>query len=182
LNGRLTVPGDKSISHRYALLAALARGRSRITGLAPGQDVRSTLSCLKTLGARISFAGEQLIEIHGGALQPPDGDLDAGNSGTTMRLFAGVLAGHPFTSRMTGDASLSSRPMERVAEPLRAMGASVATTSGRAPLTISGGTLRAIAYESPVASAQIKSAVLLAGLFAEGRTSVSEPAPTRDHT
>ena len=182
LNGRLTVPGDKSISHRYVLLAALARGRSRIHGLAPGQDVRSTVSCLKTLGARLSFANEHVLEAEGAILETPDRDLDAGNSGTTMRLLAGVLAGHPFTSTMTGDASLSSRPMERVASPLRQMGASVATTNGRAPMTITGGSLHAIAYESPVASAQIKSAVLLAGLFADGRTSVTEPAATRDHT
>ncbi len=182
LNGRLTVPGDKSISHRYVLLAALARGRSRIQGLAPGQDVRATVSCLKTLGASLSFAHEDVLEAEGNILRTPAAILDAGNSGTTMRLLAGVLAGHPLTATLTGDASLSSRPMERVAAPLRQMGAAVTTTNGRAPMTITGGSLHAIAFESPVASAQVKSAILLAGLFADGRTSVREPAPTRDHT
>lgn len=184
LRGRLTVPGDKSISHRYALLAALAAGHSRIEGLAPGQDVRSTLSCLETLGARITFSNAHAVEIDAppAGLARPDRDLDAGNSGTTMRLLAGVLAGHPFSSTLVGDASLSGRPMERVATPLRAMGARVTTTEGHAPMTVAGGALRAIDYASPVASAQVKSAVLLAGLFAEGRTSVSEPVPTRDHT
>lgn len=192
LSGRVTVPGDKSISHRYALLAALARGRSRIQGLAPGQDVRSTLYCLETLGARISFgrgqdtagaAGALTLQIEGaGHFSAPDRVLDAGNSGTTMRLLAGALAGHAFSATLAGDASLSTRPMERVAAPLRLMGATVATTAGHAPLTIQGGALRAIDYSTPVASAQVKSAVLLAGLFAGGRTSVAEPAPTRDHT
>jgi 3-phosphoshikimate 1-carboxyvinyltransferase len=185
LYGRFTVPGDKSISHRYALLSALAHGRSRISGLAPGQDVRSTVSCLETLGARITFGGEHTLDVDGlgtAGLQAPRGDLDAGNSGTTMRLLAGVLAGQPFSSTMIGDASLSRRPMERVAVPLRLMGASVATTDGRAPMTIQGGPLAAISYDTPVASAQIKSAVMLAGLFAAGVTTVREPAPTRDHT
>ena len=192
LSGRVTVPGDKSISHRYALLAALARGRSRIQGLAPGQDVRSTLFCLEPLGARISFArghetdgvaGPDTLEIEGfGGFSAPDRVLDAGNSGTTMRLLAGALAGHAFRATIAGDASLSARPMERVAAPLRLMGATVETLAGHAPLTIQGGALHAIDYLSPVASAQVKSAVLLAGLFAGGRTSVTEPAPTRDHT
>lgn len=178
------VPGDKSISHRYALFAALAAGRSHIDGLAPGQDVRSTLSCLETLGARITFSGEHRVEVEGmpGGLSAPLRNLDAGNSGTTMRLLAGVLAGQPFASTLVGDASLSQRPMERVAVPLRAMGASVETSGGCAPLRIEGRPLRPIDYVSPVASAQVKSAVLLAGLFADGRTSVTEPSPTRDHT
>jgi 3-phosphoshikimate 1-carboxyvinyltransferase len=185
LLGRFTVPGDKSISHRYALMAALAHGRSRIRGLAPGQDVRSTVSCLETLGARITFAGEGELAVEGrgpDGLQAPSVALDAGNSGTTLRLLAGVLAARPFQSRLTGDASLSRRPMERVAAPLRAMGARVTTVDGHAPVTIDGGALSPLAYESPVASAQVKSAVLLAGLQTPGRTSVSEPAPTRDHT
>ncbi|MBA3949149.1 MAG: hypothetical protein H0X44_04305, partial [Acidobacteria bacterium] len=184
LRGRVSVPGDKSISHRYALLAALAAGRSRIEGLAPGEDVRSTLSCLETLGARITFSNAHTVEVdpHPAGLSRPGRALDAGNSGTTMRLLAGILAGHAFSSTLVGDASLSGRPMERVAAPLRAMGATVTTTEGRAPMTIAGGALRAIDYASPVASAQVKSAVLLAGLFADGRTSVSEPSPTRDHT
>ena len=164
-------------------MAALARGTSRIHGLAPGQDVRSTLICLETLGARISFA--EGVEIDGlglRGLRTPAADLDAGNSCTTMRLMAGVLAAHTFRATLTGDASLSSRPMERVAAPLRAMGARVVTVDGHAPLTIDGGSLEPIAYASPVASAQIKSAVLLAGLQTHGTTSVAEPAPTRDHT
>jgi len=166
-------------------MAALAHGRSRIRGLAPGQDVRSTVSCLETLGARITFAaGDELaIEGHGpDGLRAPAAALDAGNSGTTLRLLAGVLAARPFPSRLTGDASLSRRPMERVAAPLRAMGARIATVDGHAPVTIDGGSLSPLAYESPVPSAQVKSAVLLAGLQTPGRTSVSEPAPTRDHT
>ena len=186
LTGRITVPGDKSISHRYALLAALAVGRSRISGLAPGQDVRSTLSCLETLGVRVTFgADENTVEINGrglGGFEKPPSILDAGNSGTTMRLVAGVLAAHPFVSTLTGDASLSSRPMERVAAPLRRMGARISTVDGHAPLTIEGRTLAPLSFESPVASAQVKSAVLLAGLHAAGVTSVTEPAPTRDHT
>ena len=185
LNDRFTVPGDKSISHRYALLAALARGRSRIRGLAPGQDVRSTLTCLEALGARMTFPDAGTVDIDGrgpGGLHPPPGVLDAGNSGTTMRLLAGVLAAHPFEAIIAGDASLSRRPMERVAAPLRAMGARVATVDGHAPLTVAGGELSALAYVSPVASAQVKSAVLLAGLQTRGVTSVTEPSPTRDHT
>lgn len=186
LTGRITVPGDKSISHRYALLAALAVGRSRISGLAPGQDVRSTLSCLETLGVRITFGpGENTVEIDGrglGGFEKPRSILDAGNSGTTMRLVAGVLAAHPFESIVTGDASLSSRPMERVGAPLRRMGARITTVDGHAPLTIEGSTLAPLSFDSPVASAQVKSAVLLAGLHAAGVTSVTEPAPTRDHT
>jgi 3-phosphoshikimate 1-carboxyvinyltransferase len=187
LIGRFIVPGDKSISHRYALLAAMAEGRSRILGLSPGQDVQSTLSCLKTLGVDITFAADPggPVEITGrgpGGLSAPAAVLDAGNSGTTMRLLAGILAAHPFRATMTGDASLSSRPMERVAAPLRQMGARVTTTDGHAPVTIEGGRLDAIAFTSPVASAQVKSAVLLAGLHASGVTSVTEPAPTRDHT
>lgn len=183
LSGPITIPGDKSISHRYALLAALAHGRSRLSGLAPGQDVRSTLFCLETLGAAVAFADTDTLEIDGiRGLRAPAHPLDAGNSGTTMRLLAGVVAGQPFTATIEGDASLSTRPMERVAAPLRAMGADVTTTGGHPPLTITGGRLTGIDFVSPVASAQVKSAILLAGLFATGRTSVTEPAATRDHT
>ncbi|MEX2273392.1 MAG: 3-phosphoshikimate 1-carboxyvinyltransferase [Vicinamibacterales bacterium] len=194
LSGRFTVPGDKSISHRYALLAAVAEGRSRILGLAPGQDVQSTLSCLETLGVDISFerVSTSSISEPGGALwiggrslgglRAPARALDAGNSGTSMRLLAGVMAAHAFRSTLAGDASLSGRPMERVAVPLRRMGARITTVDGHAPMTIEGGPLSAIAFESPVASAQVKSAVLLAGIHATGLTSVTEPAPTRDHT
>jgi 3-phosphoshikimate 1-carboxyvinyltransferase len=194
LTGRFTVPGDKSISHRYALLAALADGRSRLYGFAPGQDVRATLSCLETLGVRISFGPvgdprtpghEGAIEIDGvglGRLRMPTAVLDARNSGTTMRLLAGVLAAHAFPSTLIGDLSLSRRPMERIAAPLRRMGARVTTVEGHAPLVVEGGPLAALAFESAVASAQVKSAVLLAGLHASGVTSVTEPVPTRDHT
>ncbi len=179
------------------MLAALADGRSRIHGLAPGQDVRSTLSCLQTLGVAVTFAGARdsrpgtepgsrpFVEIEGaglGGLRLPSATLDAGNSGTTMRLLAGILAGHAFRSTLEGDGSLSKRPMERIAAPLRRMGATVDTTGGHAPITITGGPLRPIVHESTVASAQIKSAVLLAGLHAGGRTSVVEPAASRDHT
>jgi 3-phosphoshikimate 1-carboxyvinyltransferase len=188
LRGRFTVPGDKSISHRYALLGALADGATLISGLSPGQDVRSTLTCLERLGVRITPRGdgpERPLAIDGrgpGGLGAPSGDLDAGNSGTTLRLLAGILAAHHFTSTLIGDASLSKRPMERVAEPLRRMGAAITTTAGRPPVTIHGGPLQPLAFKSPVASAQVKSAVLLAGLHAPGITTVAEPAPTRDHT
>jgi 3-phosphoshikimate 1-carboxyvinyltransferase len=188
VRGRLTVPGDKSISHRYAILAALAHGRSTIHEYADGADCRSTLACLTALGATIE--GEPRIgapiAIHGrglGGLTPPARALDCGNSGTTMRLMAGVLAAHPFTSTLTGDASLSRRPMGRVVAPLSEMGARLEAAHGnRPPLIVHGGSLRAIEYRPEVPSAQVKSAVLLAGLQATGVTSVVEQAATRDHT
>ena len=191
LRGRLRVPGDKSISHRYALLAALAAGTSTITGYSAGADCRSTLTCLQGLGVSLEATpdpdGERLTVTVAGegpaAWRPPDAPLDAGNSGTTMRLLAGILAGRPFAATLVGDASLSRRPMQRVTEPLTAMGARIdAAEGGRPPLTIAGGALTAIDYTPPVASAQVKSAVLLAGLQATGTTRVREPAPTRDHT
>ena len=191
LGGRLRVPGDKSISHRYALLAALATGTSTITGYSTGADCRSTLACLRGLGVPIAATpeadGDRLtVVVTGGgldALQPPPAPLDAGNSGTTMRLLAGVLAGRAFVCTLVGDASLNRRPMRRVVEPLTAMGARILSAEGgRPPLTITGGGLAAIDYALPVASAQVKSAVLLAGLQAHGTTRVREPAPTRDHT
>lgn len=191
LRGRLRVPGDKSISHRYALLAALAYGESTIAGYSTGADCRSTLACLQRLDVRLEAApdadGERLtVTVAGGgpaAWQPPDAPLDTGNSGTTMRLLAGILAGRPFTSTLVGDASLSRRPMQRIIEPLTAMGARVtAAAGGRPPLAITGAALTAIDYTLPVASAQVKSAVLLAGLRATGTTRVREPVPTRDHT
>ncbi|MXZ72368.1 MAG: 3-phosphoshikimate 1-carboxyvinyltransferase [Acidobacteria bacterium] len=191
LRGRLRVPGDKSISHRYALLAALADGESTIAGYSIGADCRSTLACLRGLGVRVEAApdagGERLaVTVAGGgpaAWRPTDAPLDAGNSGTTMRLLAGILAGCPFTSTLMGDASLSRRPMQRIIEPLTAMGARIAAAEGgRPPLAITGGALTAIDYTLPVASAQVKSAVLLAGLRATGTTCVHEPVPTRDHT
>ena len=185
LNGTLRVPGDKSISHRYALLAALAEGVSSISHYAPGADCRSTLMCLRALGVEVREDGREAITVVGrgfGGLRSPAGPLDAGNSGTTMRLLAGVLAGHPFSSTLLGDASLSRRPMRRVIAPLEAMGARIDSTDGHPPLTIHGTRLHAIAHRPETPSAQVKSAVLLAGLHAEGTTSVVEPAATRDHT
>jgi 3-phosphoshikimate 1-carboxyvinyltransferase len=188
INGRLQVPGDKSISHRYALLAALAEGRSELTNFSTGADCRSTLSCLQQLGVdveELASAATGSVTVVGrgvGRLSSPAGPLDAGNSGTTMRLMAGIAAGHPFSSRFIGDASLSGRPMRRIIEPLERMGARIEATDGHAPLVVHGARLQAIAHHPDVPSAQIKSAVLLAGLHADGTTSVLEPAATRDHT
>lgn len=181
----LTVPGDKSISHRYAILAALAEGTSHIENYSPAEDCQSTLDCLKRLGVQVEQR-DAAVRITGaglGGLRAPRRRLDAGNSGTTARLLAGVLAGQPFRSVVDGDRSLRRRPMRRVIEPLEQMGARIAAREGDfLPMEIRGGPLRGIAYELPVASAQVKSAILLAGLFAEGVTSVTEPVRTRDHT
>jgi 3-phosphoshikimate 1-carboxyvinyltransferase len=186
LRGRLRVPGDKSISHRYALLAALADGRSRIGDYAPGADCRATLACLAALGVEIAGPVGGRVEIAGRGLRglrPAAGPLDARNSGTTCRLLAGVLAAHRFRSVIVGDGSLSRRPMRRVIDPLARMGATLEAAGGdRLPLTIVGADLHGIDYAPPVPSAQVKSAVLLAGLQAEGETTVREPALTRDHT
>jgi 3-phosphoshikimate 1-carboxyvinyltransferase len=185
VHGRLRVPGDKSISHRYALLAALADGRSMLANYAPGADCRSTLTCLRRLGVETLEGPAGSVTLLGrgiGRLRSPTEALDAGNSGTTMRLMAGVLAGHPFSSTMIGDASLSRRPMRRVIRPLEEMGASIEATDGHPPLTIRGAPLHGIEYRPEVPSAQVKSAVLLAGLHADGATTVVEPAATRDHT
>ena len=182
--GRVTVPGDKSISHRYAMLAAVADGVSTIRGYSTGFDCRSTLACLRALGARIDWTPEQVtIEGRGsrGFVQA-DRPLDAENSGTTMRLLAGLLAAQPLVTTITGDDSLRRRPMRRVMVPLTAMGARIEAEDGRPPLTIHGGRLRGISHRPEVPSAQIKSCVLLAGLSAEGTTTVEEPVPTRDHT
>lgn len=181
------VPGDKSIGHRAVMLAALADGESRITGLSGGEDNRSTVACLRALGVDIADVGPGALVVRGvglKGLRSPVGDLDCGNSGTTMRLLAGILAGQALEARLVGDASLSRRPMRRVIEPLTAMGARIAAEGdgGRPPLRVAGGDLRGVAWESPVASAQVKSAILLAGLCAEGETSVTEPALSRDHT
>ncbi|HYM91955.1 MAG TPA: 3-phosphoshikimate 1-carboxyvinyltransferase, partial [bacterium] len=183
LRGVLRVPGDKSISHRAAILGAIARGPTRVFGFLRAEDCLSTLRCLRALGVAIREQGDGL-EIQGGPLQEPGDVLDVGNSGTTLRLLAGVLAGHRFHSVLTGDASIRRRPMDRVADPLRRMGARISGREGGrlAPLAIEGGGLQGIPYRTPVASAQVKSAVLLAGLFAEGETSVEEPAQSRDHT
>lgn len=185
LRGRLTVPGDKSISHRYAILAALAAGRSELSNYAPGADCRSTLTCISRLGVDVKDTSPGCVTVLGrglGHLRSANGPLDAGNSGTTMRLMAGVLAGHPFTSTLVGDESLSRRPMRRVMAPLAEMGAALAAVDGHAPLTIHGGRLHAIEFRPTTPSAQVKSAVMLAGLHADGTTRVTEPAATRDHT
>ncbi len=185
--GRLRVPGDKSISHRALLLAAMARGTSRIENLGPGDDCRSTQACLQALGVAVGpdarSPGTVVVEGRGAAgFRPPTGALDAGNSGTTTRLLLGVLAGHAFAVRLVGDASLSRRPMRRIIEPLERMGARISATDGRLPLEILGGRLTAIDYRLPVPSAQVKSGILLAALAADGVTVVREPAQTRDHT
>ncbi len=185
LEGQLQLPGDKSISHRYAMLGAIAEGATEIHFFAASADCQSTLDCLKKLGVKIERR-EDVVTIQGGGLtglKPSAAALDAGNSGTTMRMLAGILAGQPFRSVLTGDASLSRRPMKRIVEPLTQMGARIQSAEGGVPpLEIEGGALKPIHYELPVASAQVKSAVLFAGLYAEGETEVVEPAPTRDHT
>jgi 3-phosphoshikimate 1-carboxyvinyltransferase len=185
LRGRLRVPGDKSIAHRYALLGALAEGETTLAHFAPGADCRSTLNCLQGLGVQVDLGQDGTVTLLGrglGQLRSPIRSLDAGNSGTTMRLLAGVLAGHPFEATMVGDESLSRRPMRRVMAPLERMGARIDAADGHAPITVHGTRLRAIAYRPETPSAQVKSAVLLAGLHADGVTSVTEPAATRDHT
>lgn len=183
ISGTVEAPGDKSIGHRGLMVAALASGDSRIHNLPGGGDVRSTERCLVRCGMQVDRAASGAVSISApDGLHVPEGPLDAGNSGTTMRLLSGILAGLPGSTHLIGDASLSRRPMERVADPLRLMGARVATREGYPPLHIEGGSLRAIDYDLPVASAQVKSAILLAGLFAEGRTSVTEPDRSRDHT
>ena len=185
LSGGVEPPGDKSISHRYAMLAALAKGTTELRHFAAAADCRSTLDCMKALGAEVKV-DKDTARVTGHGLRGLKGTrraLDAGNSGTTMRLLAGILAGQAFTSQLTGDSSLQKRPMKRVVGPLREMGADIrAREDNFAPLEIRGGRLHAIDFQMPMASAQVKSAVLLAGLFAEGETSVTEPAPTRDHT
>jgi 3-phosphoshikimate 1-carboxyvinyltransferase len=185
----MEVPGDKSISHRSAILAALAQGRSEISHYSAAADCQSTLDCLAGLGVgveKIGRNGGAQVAITGSGvdgLQASRQPLDAGNSGTTMRLLAGILAGQRFDSTLTGDSSLRQRPMRRVIEPLERMGARIqARQANFAPLDIKGTALKPIRYTLPVASAQVKSAVLLAGLFAEGETSIEEPVPTRDHT
>jgi 3-phosphoshikimate 1-carboxyvinyltransferase len=192
VKGVIQVPGDKSISHRYALLSALADGRTTITNYAPGGDCASTLECLAALGITIErrsgeAPGESpIVQIHGRGLRglrAPTAHLDCGNSGSTMRMLAGVAAAHAFVSTLVGDASLSRRPMRRVMTPLSIMGARIEAAAGdRPPLTIHGSDLEGIDFEPDVPSAQVKSAVLLAGLQAAGRCRVTERTPTRDHT
>ena len=183
VQGRLTVPGDKSISHRYALLAAIADGVSTIHGYSTGFDCRTTLACLRALGVEVEWE-PNAVTITGrpsGFVQP-DRPLNAENSGTTMRLLSGLLAAQPLVTTITGDASLRRRPMRRVTAPLTEMGARLESDEGRPPLTIHGAQLRGIVHQPEVPSAQIKSCVLLAGLTASGSTTVQESAPTRDHT
>jgi 3-phosphoshikimate 1-carboxyvinyltransferase len=211
LSGEARVPGDKSIAHRWLILAGTARGSSRLAGLPLSLDVRSTAACIaavnpkargpldlwsrraravleggrSTWNATGSEDADPVVEVEGqggGALVTPGGPLECGNSGTTMRLLTGMLAGTAVRATLTGDASLSARPMGRVASPLRAMGAQIETVDGHAPLTVVGCPLVGIRFEAPVPSAQVKSAVLRAGLSAQGETTVVEPAPTRDHT
>ena len=183
IEGIVTLPGDKSISHRYGMLAAIAEGPSRIANYSTGADCQSTLGCMAALGARIERDAEGRVRVEGGALREPAGPLDAGNSGSTIRMLSGILAGQPFTSRIGGDESLSRRPMGRVIEPLRQMGASIEAREGAyPPLTIHGLPLHGVEYTLPMASAQVKSCILLAGLFARGDTVVREPVRTRDHT
>ncbi len=181
--GALRLPGDKSISHRYAMLAGIAEGTTRLRNFSTGADCASTVSCMRQLGCAVRNA-DGVLEIDGRErLQQPAESLDCGNSGSTMRMLSGILAGHDFRCELHGDESLSRRPMGRVIVPLRLMGAEVSAAAGdRPPLHIHGGSLHAIEYKTPVASAQVKSAVLFAGLFAEGETTVEEPYRTRDHS
>jgi 3-phosphoshikimate 1-carboxyvinyltransferase len=186
--GHVAVPGDKSISHRAVLIGSLCEGETLVRGFGRSQDTEATIAAVRTLGASVEEEDVDTLRVQGvglhGLVEPdPPRPLDCGNAGTLMRLLSGVLAGQRGRFELVGDASLSARPMERVADPLRRMGAAVTTTDGHAPLAVEGARLHGIAYELPVASAQVKSAVLLAGLLAgEGETTVLEPAPTRDHT
>jgi 3-phosphoshikimate 1-carboxyvinyltransferase len=182
--GSLRLPGDKSISHRYALLGGFAEGVSRFTNFSTGADCASTLACMQALGASVNSTSQDSVEITGvgGRVTPPAQPLDCGNSGSTMRMISGLLAPQAGRFTLIGDDSLSRRPMERVRQPLEAMGARIALTDGHAPLVIDGGPLRAVDYATPVPSAQVKSCILLAGLQTEGTTTVREAVRTRDHS
>ena len=189
LRGVVSVPGDKSISHRYAMLTSIAEGDSRIDNYSTGADCQSTLACMHSLGVSHTFSeedGRQVLTVHGRgihSLAAPAAALDAGNSGSTIRMLSGILAAQPFDTLITGDESLVTRPMRRIITPLSEMGAQIeAANSQYPPLSIHGSNLRAIHYKLPVASAQVKSCVLLAGLYADGETIVEEPIATRDHT
>ena len=182
----VSVPGDKSVSHRALMLGSIADGRTDISGFLAGDDCLATLAAISAMGIRIEQPSTTDVVIHGAGLhgcRKPDGPLDLGNSGTAMRLMVGLLSGQKFSSTLTGDSSLTSRPMQRVITPLAEMGARIESDNGRPPLTVRGQTfLQPIDYVLPVASAQVKSAILLAGLYANGTTKVVEPAVTRDHT
>ena len=183
VSGSLRLPGDKSISHRYAMLAGAAEGPSRLENFSTGADCGSTVACMRALGVEIQRQNGNL-EIHGlgPELKAAAGPLDCGNSGSTMRMLSGILAGQSFRSELIGDASLSRRPMERIVTPLSQMGASFSAAPGcRPPLQIEGARLRGIEYHMPIASAQVKSSLLFAGLLAEGETKIEEPLRTRDH-
>lgn len=187
VQGRIRVPGDKSVSHRSIMLGSLANGTTEVSGFLDGDDCMATLDAFRSMGINIEGPDNGNVTIHGKGLhglQAPKGDLYMGNSGTSIRLMSGLMAGQAFPVRMTGDRSLSKRPMKRVTMPLAQMGADIETTaSGTPPLQLNAkATLKGIHYDMPIASAQVKSCVLLAGLYAEGETSVTEPAPTRDHT
>jgi 3-phosphoshikimate 1-carboxyvinyltransferase len=184
VRGVVRIPGDKSISHRYAMLAAIAEGTSRFQNFSAARDCASTLACVGELGCEWKCLDDGTIEVRGlgPRLNPPAKVLDCGNSGSTMRMLSGILAGQPFSSELCGDESLSRRPMARIIKPLSEMGAKISSSEGgRPPLKIQGGPLQAIHYQPEVASAQVKSCVLFAGLFAEGETVVEEPIRTRDH-
>jgi 3-phosphoshikimate 1-carboxyvinyltransferase len=186
IDTEITVPGDKSISHRTAIIAALSNGVCTLRGFLPSEDCMHTVNALRALGIQIEQPVPEELIVHGKkrVLTPPATEIDCGNSGTTMRLFAGLLAGQTFESRLVGDASLSRRPMDRVIAPLRKMGANIVAEGPEQtpPLRIHGGSLRGIHYNSPIASAQVKSALLLAGLFAKGKTTIDEPSLSRNHT
>lgn len=184
LQGSLAIPGDKSISHRYALLAGLAEGTTRLSNFSTGADPHSSLACMEALGATVIKKDDRTIEVTGvaGHFRQPSEPLDCGNSGSTMRMLAGLIAAHPHTFTMIGDHSLTLRPMERIRKPLSEMGAKLDLVDGHAPITIHGGPLRAIDFTTPIPSAQVKTAVLFAGLQAEGTTSLSESIRTRDHS
>lgn len=185
VSGAIALPGDKSISHRYAMISAIAEGPSRVRNYSTGADCHSTLGCVRALGIEVEGSGTEFT-IHGrglDGLRAPAGDLDAGNSGSTIRMISGILAAQPFTTRIFGDASLSRRPMQRIMTPLAGMGARIDAKDGKfPPLEIHGGRLRPIDYVLPVPSAQVKTCVLFGGVFAEGQTSVTEPVRSRDHS
>lgn len=184
LRGTVQLPGDKSISHRYAMLAGIAEGPSRLENYSTGADCASTLGCMRALGVKWERDESGAIELEGNGLSliSPAHSLDCGNSGSTIRMLSGIVAGQKFSSEMIGDESLSRRPMQRVITPLSAMGAKIESREGKPPLRITGASLQGIEYKVPVASAQVKSCVLFAGLYAEGETRVAEPLRTRDHT
>ena len=184
VRGSVRLPGDKSISHRYAMLAGLAEGTSRLSNFSTGADPHSSLGCMETLGATVVKRDDGVIEVTGvgGTFQQPTRDLDCGNSGSTMRMLAGLVASQPGSYTFVGDASLTKRPMQRIKAPLEQMGARVELTEGHAPMTVHGETLKAIEFATPIASAQVKTAVLFAGLGAEGMTTLHEAVRTRDHS